>query len=892
MSRNFILSLALLAVIAAPALAQSSPEPILAQDLTGNWFDPARDGEGCNLTLEGDDQSMILTCYTYLGGKQVWLIGSNTFDEASGELVIDQFVITSGAQFGSAFRPEDVVREVWGRATMQFADCNTALIEFEPADARFTGFETAYQKIVPGPCNSDRMASASGDTTVIGNWFDPNRDGEGIQVALEGDGATYVATYYTYLNGEQAWIIGSGLLDGTTINFDNMTLTGGADFGPAFDPADVTRTPWGQMVVDITDCSLAQVTFNSALPAFEDFSTQMVKIVQGPCRALTLQGQVTDSPIADATVTAQVGDRQYQTVADANGDYELRVVARSGDEFVRLSATGSEAQPQVQFESLLGSAGRLVDEAGSDGVLSSDENAQTDVTHFTTAQFALMVEANQGAIPADDDSLALLTEGISADALVQGAALIQLVVDGGAALPDGVTDTLALLTDPEATQAFIDGLPEGALQQAIADVTGTVPASVAFTPGNIPAEYALYFPSPVGTVQSADGGADALLRFDDTSGSSGTVEWLTKTLVSDATASWSLSDGVVTIVPSVPRISFNFFQTCATPTGNSDQVEVIEETRQIEIRRLVSSDIDTIAFTRFNEYRYAVPGSCGDPLPAPSVFTTQQLGFKADALPFAASDLAGARMLPFVADPAAGGFTTPSQATFGGSALFDFDAGQFDAPGMQAGFTASFANGRIHAVLTRADGSASYDHEYRRYRSDGRKADSVLAIVTRSDGARAIAGGMGVKADQSLVFTIADAPGIYRSGLELGSFCCLGNGGSPFFIQLNDDAEQTVTRTTFNPDFDPTTADEPRVDNNRKWSVEGDWLVLRRNGGTVDGLQTRRWLPVAQDGNRVYLVEQRWTFVFDEGTGSNIDVLAEQRSAFYDLVDAVQIERP
>ncbi|MDZ4348866.1 MAG: carboxypeptidase-like regulatory domain-containing protein [Xanthomonadaceae bacterium] len=884
MSRNSILSLALLAVIAAPALAQSSPEPILAQDLTGNWFNPSRDGEGCNLTLEGDDQSMILTCFTYLGGKQVWLIGSNTFDEASGELVIDQFVITSGAQFGSAFRPEDVVREAWGRATLQFADCNTALIEFEPADARFTGFETAYQKIVPGPCNSDRMASASGDTTVIGNWFNPNRDGEGIQVALEGDGATYVATYYTYLNGEQAWIIGSGLLDGTTISFDNMTLTGGADFGPAFDPADVTRTPWGQMVLDITDCSLAQVTFNSALPAFEDFSTQMVKIVQGPCRALTLKGQVTDSPIADATVTAQVGDRQYQTVADANGDYELRVVARSGDEFVRLSATGSEAQPHVQFESLLGSAGRLIDEAGGDNVLSSDENAQTDVTHFTTAQFALMVEANQGAVPADDDSLALLTEGISADALVQGAALIQLVVDGGAALPDGVTDTLALLTDPEATQAFIDSLPEGALQQAIADVANTVPASVAFAPGNIPAEYALYFPSPVGTVQSFEGGAFALLRFDDTSGSSGTVEWLTKTLLPDASRSWSLSGGVITVTPDALHGRFGI-SDCETPTGNSTLVGTIDEILRWELRRVARAGVDTIELKQFNAIRYVDPASCNDPLPPPREFSTNLLAFKTDTLPFAAADLVGAHMLPLVTIQAADDTLFDA---FIRSALFDFDTSRLDAPGMQAGFTAGLADGRIHATLTRADGSASYDHEYRRYRSDGRKGSAVMAVVTRSDGARAIAGGMGVKADQSLTFTTTNAPGIYRSGLELGNFCCLGNGGSPFFIRLNDDAERTVTRASFNP----TLRDQPTVDNNRKWSVEGDWLVLRRNGGSLDGLQTRRWLPVAQDGNRVYLVEQRWSIDLDDDTGGFNNYLDEQRSAFYDLVDAVQFERP
>jgi len=885
MNRESVFASILLSSLAFLAHAQSVTEPIVAEDLTGNWFNPVRDGEGCNLTLEGDSQSMILTCYTYLGGKQVWLIGSNAFDEASGELVIDQFVVTSGAQFGSAFRPEDVVRDVWGRATMRFADCNTALIAFEPTDTRFTGFETAYQKIVPGPCNSDRMASATGDTMVIGNWFNPTRDGEGIQVALEGDGATYVATYYTYLNGEQAWIIGTGRLDGTTISFDDMTLTGGADFGPAFNPTDVTRTPWGHMVLDISDCSTAQVTFNSTLPAFEDFSTQMVKIVQGPCRALTLQGQITDSPIADATVTAQVGDRQYQTTADANGNYDLRVVARSGDEFVRLSAIGSAAQPQVQFESLLGSAERLVSEAGSDGQLTSGENAQTDVTHFTTAQFALMVEANQGAIPADDTTFTGLGDNIPLERVIQGAALIQLVVDGGVTLPDGVTNTLALLSSPEATQALIDSLPEGTLDQAIADVTNTTPASVAFAPGNIPSEYALYLPSPVGAVQSVDGGAEGLLRFADTGGSSGTVEWLTTDLLSDATASWSLSAGVLTIVPNEPRNRFRFFDF--TSCGSEEERESL--ITKLELKRLLIAGIDTLSQTVFTETRRIGAAACDDPQPHPSVFTTQLLGFKTDALPFAASDLAGTRMLPFVADLAAVGFVDESQQLrFGVSALFDFDTARVYAPGMQESFTANIDDGRIHAVLTRADGSASYDHEYKRYRSDGGKADSVLAVVTRSDGARAIAVGMSVKADQSFSFTPANAPGIYRSGLELGNFRGVGNGDSPFFIQINDDPERTVTRTALGP----TAADEPFVDNNRKWSIEDSLLVLRRSGGTFDGLRTRQWLPIAQDGNRVYLLEELWGATIDEIDGSITGFRKAQRSAFYDLVDSVQFGRP
>ncbi|PKM06013.1 MAG: hypothetical protein CVV14_14200 [Gammaproteobacteria bacterium HGW-Gammaproteobacteria-4] len=394
--------------------------------------------------------------------------------------------------------------------------------------------------------------------------------------------------------------------------------------------------------------------------------------------------------------------------------------------------------------------------------------------------------------------------------------------------------------------------------------------------------------SPVGTVQSVDGGALALLRFNpvDPPGDAGTMQWFDENLIADGSADWSVADGVITVTPATPRLQYRIFIPCSAPTGESVHAELIGETLEWQLRRVVRGDIDTIEVRTVAQERYADPAACDDP-PTTGVSTASMLAFKVDALPFAAADLAGSRILPFVADPAAGGFVDPTFARFGGSAVLDFDTGLLDAPGMQSGFTAALDHGRIVATLTRADGSANYEHEYRRYRSDGRKADSVLAFVTRSDGARAIAGGMSVKADQSLAFTTANAPGIYRSGLELGNFRSVSNGSSPFFIQLNADAEQTVRRTFLGP----TAADEPFVDNTRKWSVEGNLLTLRRNGGIEDGQLTRDWLPIAAEGNRVYVRERLFTSV-DDGAGGFTAQISGFRSAFYDLVDTVQYERP
>ena len=125
---------------AQPTPAHAATDDIVPTELTGNWFDPARDGEGCNLTLEGDGQSFILSCYTYLSGKQVWLIGAAQLDSSVNELIVDNVTLTHGAQFGTAFRAEDVVRENWGHIVLSFDSCNTALIAFTPTDPRFEAF--------------------------------------------------------------------------------------------------------------------------------------------------------------------------------------------------------------------------------------------------------------------------------------------------------------------------------------------------------------------------------------------------------------------------------------------------------------------------------------------------------------------------------------------------------------------------------------------------------------------------------------------------------------------------------------------------------------------------------------------------------------------------------
>lgn len=117
-----------------------------------------------------------------------------------------------------------------------------------------------------------------------GNWFNPQRDREGVQISLEGDNATFVLSYYTYLGGRQVWMFGSARPPATgetrALTFD-LFITTGADFGSRFNPADVTRRAWGTvtLTVDANDCNKAQMQVSPALPEFASaFSVPVTRI--------------------------------------------------------------------------------------------------------------------------------------------------------------------------------------------------------------------------------------------------------------------------------------------------------------------------------------------------------------------------------------------------------------------------------------------------------------------------------------------------------------------------------------------------------------------------------------------------------------------------------------
>ena len=96
---------------------------------------------------------------------------------------------------------------------------------------------------------------------MSGLYFAPDRSGEGvsINVARTVNGLTIAMTWYTYLNGNQIWLVGSATLsdeqDQVTIE---MFRTNGAQFGDAFNSDEVALEPWGAATLRFPDCGVVE----------------------------------------------------------------------------------------------------------------------------------------------------------------------------------------------------------------------------------------------------------------------------------------------------------------------------------------------------------------------------------------------------------------------------------------------------------------------------------------------------------------------------------------------------------------------------------------------------------------------------------------------------------
>ncbi|WP_040459230.1 PKD domain-containing protein, partial [Gayadomonas joobiniege] len=173
---------------------------------------------------------------------------------------------------------------------------------------------------------------------------------------------------------------------------------------------------------------------------------------------LTLNGQVTDKPIANASIKITVGSDAFTGQADAQGAYSilLQVTEKNINKLVLIEASGDPSmQAEVKLVSLLASFSTLKSQAGDDQTLNVDENFSVNVTNVSTAEYQLIVEANNGELPATQAELSEALDKVDVEKKLKIASLLKIIIDeDGYEIPPEKTDTLALIADPVAIDNF------------------------------------------------------------------------------------------------------------------------------------------------------------------------------------------------------------------------------------------------------------------------------------------------------------------------------------------------------------------------------------------------------------------------------------------------------
>ncbi len=245
------------------------------QDFSGLWFNLEQSGHGLQVeeVVSNGIPQVNLAWYVYHNGEPMWVTGAGPVDGDSATIPL---YITSGAEFGSGFNSADVLVEAWGSMTLTMTGQNTMVMDWDGSDYGFSTGSMTLSRL------SNLKAVDQSDegiqTCHSGSWYAPSESGHGYLVqVIDGDPARMILTWFTYLDGQQHWMIADGLIEG-----DQATLTAyqasGPNFPPDYNAGDYQQSVWGSITFKVNSNDGATVTWQPDDPAFEAGILDVVKL--------------------------------------------------------------------------------------------------------------------------------------------------------------------------------------------------------------------------------------------------------------------------------------------------------------------------------------------------------------------------------------------------------------------------------------------------------------------------------------------------------------------------------------------------------------------------------------------------------------------------------------
>lgn len=581
---------------------------------------------------------------------------------------------------------------------------------------------------------------------------------------------------------------------------------------------------------------------------------------------LRLRGQVVDGGAA-AALSATVGSHVFHARAGADGQYALDVIGRGGDMVELESRSG-----MVVLGSLLGGFERLLGEAGADAVLDRSENGLVQLSGLGTGLAELLRPADGGR-PLQDDADFLQRLGAhDAGTLLDMAAVVRLVADGGHPLPAGIGDTRALVRDRQAFEAFVAALAPGLLEEVVAALVEDPALLLPVRAGEAVGGHSILYPAVDGELRLGMVQGQRLVLDADGSG-----RFHALYATGDEAADWTLADGVL-------RVRLGQPQEAATYTTwiDGESTRGVSLIDGLDLRLLLrggDSGRDLYAVTTHGRVHY--PDRPGLP-DLVSVTTGARLLHRdgVGTLSFSAADIPGTRALSRHG-AAATGLGDLDHGT--GHALHSFNAdGTGSVPSQGTAFTWTVdADGSLLMAFG-GTGAGAGEVEVRRTSRDPHKGEGVVATFRLPDGRVKSKFDLSVVRDGSLAFTEGLLARAWRTSFYVTE--PRYDTWTDFHVVL--DGPDRTGHTLAAP------VGQAPVVQPLSWAIEDGAMVARHyqdNAGPrarctpgVEGCylrSLRRWVPLAADGDRIYVLEELWHD--PDGRGPAAPVLTSQRGNFY-----------
>ena len=237
-------------------------DDVSTAQLSGSWFDPAKDGQGLVLQVLNPNTALV-TWFTFdTEGKQAWMQGVGRIE--ANRFIFDDLLRFEGPTFGSGYNPADRQSIPAGKLSMTFNSCHAGVAEYEGlGDFPDERLSLARLTNVAGfACDQatspNRFPLHQG---LSGAWYAPAQDGQGWMVEVLNPTQALVY-WFTYDNeGQQRWLLGVGSIQDEWIEVNDMQWAEGGRFGEAFNPSDVTRHSWGKLSLKLWPCVGAEARY-------------------------------------------------------------------------------------------------------------------------------------------------------------------------------------------------------------------------------------------------------------------------------------------------------------------------------------------------------------------------------------------------------------------------------------------------------------------------------------------------------------------------------------------------------------------------------------------------------------------------------------------------------